>query len=214
MSTNPWVTSPKRSAGRSESDESAHAEVPSASPSSVLPSLASQAASVEAPRVALPRRLMDVADVARTLCWVGTHGGAGETTLEQLLEGSRAMGHAWPDTEDRGAELPHVILIARTNARGLRAAQLAATEWAAGSVPVQLHGLILIADTPGRLPKSLKDFAQVVGGGVPRAWRLPWVEDWRQGEPVSAETAPKAIITVLDELRSTFSPASRSIPTS
>lgn len=111
------------------------------------------------------------------------------------------MGHAWPIAELGESPLPTVILVARTSAHGLRSAQLAATEWACGDVAVQLHGLVLIADAPGRLPKPLKDFAQVVAGGVPRVWRLPWVEQWRQGEPVSVQTTPKAITAFLDELR-------------
>jgi hypothetical protein len=141
--------------------------------------------------------------------WVGAHGGAGESTLEQLLEGSRANGHAWPHADER-TTLPPVIVLARTNARGMRAAQLMAMEWAAGSVPVQLHGLVLIADAPGRPPKPLRDFAQVVAGGFPRLWRLPWVEAWRLGEPVSPETTPKAISDLLAELRTTV--VSHAIP--
>jgi hypothetical protein len=131
---------------------------------------------------------------------MGVHGGAGETTLEQLLAGSRAAAHAWPVARSTKA-LPSVVLVARTNARGLEAARRAATEWASGAVLVQLCGLALIADAPGRLPKPLKDFAQVVAGGVPRVWHLPWVEGWRQGEPVSVDTAPKAVVAFLDELR-------------
>lgn len=57
------------------------------------------------------------------------------------------------------------MLVARTNARGLRAAQLAATEWASGDVPVHLEGLVLLADAPGRLPKALKQFVRLVAGG-------------------------------------------------
>jgi hypothetical protein len=147
------------------------------------------------------------------LWWLGVHGGAGETTLAQLLEGSWETGHAWPQTDASATEPPNVILVARTNARGLRAAQLAAIEWASGSVPVHLHGLVLIADAPGRLPKALKDFALVVAGGVPRVWRLPWVEAWRLGEPVCAETAPRAVAAFLDELRALQLGAAAPIPT-
>lgn len=136
------------------------------------------------------------------LWWMGAHGGAGETTLEQLLEGSRAAGHAWPINEHNDALPPRVVLVARTNARGLRAAQLAATEWASGDVPVHLEGLVLVADAPGRLPKALKQFARLVSGGVPHVWELPWVEEWRVGEPVSEDTAPKAAIQLLEQLRS------------
>ncbi len=132
--------------------------------------------------------------------WVGAHGGAGESTLEQLLEGSRAAGHAWPISPPHAAPA-RVLLVARTNAHGLRAAQLAAIEWASGQVPIQLEGLVLIADAPGRLPRPLKDFAQLVSGGVPVTWRLPWMEAWLTGEPVSAASAPKEITRFLDGLR-------------
>jgi hypothetical protein len=135
------------------------------------------------------------------LWWVGAHGGAGESTLEQLLDGSRASGHAWPCGELGTGLTPSVLIVARTNERGLRAAQRLAMEWASGSVPVAVHGLVLLADAPGKLPKPLKDFAQVVSGAVPRVWRLPWVEAWRLGEPVSGDTTPNAVVKVLDELR-------------
>lgn len=196
MSSNPWVQSPDRSA-----------ELELATPVSrafrraaPLADLRPQATSVTAPRVGLPRRT-SVPRGTVALWWVGTHGGAGESTLEQLLEGSRATGHAWPQTGDGAVELPNVILVARTSARGLRSAQLAATEWASGTAAVQLHGLVLVADMPGRLPRPLRDLAHVVAGGVPRVWRLPWVEQWRLGEPISAETAPRAVTAVLDDLR-------------
>lgn len=198
VSTNPWVqrTRPNGESG-ADTTPSAVATPPAAV--SVATPLRPQAATVRRPSSGLPRRSADDRGTA-AIWWVGTHGGAGESTLEQLLEGSRAGGHAWPQA-DVGDTTPDVILVARTSAHGLRCAQLAATEWASGDVAVQLHGLVLIADAPGRLPRPLKDFAQIVAGGVPRVWRLPWVEAWRQGEPVSTQTAPKAIVAFLDELR-------------
>ena len=201
VSTNPWVQSPERDPERGE-DEPSSASVTRVTP--VLPAVGPHASAVSAPAHALPRRSVDAAGPPVALWWVGAHGGAGESTLEQLLEGSRANGHAWPHTDERATLLPPVILVARTSARGLRAAQLAATDWAAGNVPVQLHGLVLIADAPGRLPKPLRDFAQVVGGGLPRVWRLPWVESWRRGEPVSPETTPKAIADFLEDVRTSY----------
>lgn len=200
MSTNPWLRNPDRCAPHSVAELAAPITVaPPVLPP--VPELQPQAASVAAPRVGLPRRSVDIARETVAVWWVGTHGGAGESTLEQLLEGSRAMGHAWPQTAD-GATEPQAILVARTSARGLRSAQMAATEWASGTVPVQLLGLVLMADAPGRLPRPLRDFAQVVAGGVPRVWRLPWVEPWRLGDPVSADTAPRAVTEFLGDLRS------------
>ncbi|UKA73314.1 hypothetical protein LFT49_21165, partial (plasmid) [Arthrobacter sp. FW306-06-A] len=37
-------------------------------------------------------------------------------------------------------------------------------------------------DAPGKLPKALRDFAALIGGGAPRLWMLPWVESWRLGD--------------------------------
>jgi len=134
----------------------------------------------------------------------GAHGGAGESTLAKLREGWRASGHAWP--QHPGGGNADVVLVARTSSSGLRAAQRASTQWAAGLVPgVTLHGLVLVADAPGRLPKPLQQLAQLVGGGVPRTWVLPWVENWRLGEPVALETAPlqaKRLIENLEEFTS------------
>jgi len=146
------------------------------------------------------RRMIDRCDVA-DLWWVGAHGGAGESTLEQLLDGSAAAGHAWPVMPDVDAPTPRAVLVARTHASGLRSAQQAATEWAAGLVDIDLVGLVLIADAPGRLPLVLRDFAHVVCGGVPRSWRLPWVQAWRAGEPLSADTVPRDVGRVLDDVR-------------
>jgi hypothetical protein len=137
----------------------------------------------------LPRR--DV-DRPASLWWLGVHGGAGESTLSATVAGSRSADHAWPITID--GSTANVILVARSNANGLAAAQRAATEWASGSLPtIQLLGLVVVADSQGKLPKALRDLAEVVSGGLPRVWQVPWVEAWRLGEPVSLETSPKGV---------------------
>ena len=200
MSANPWVNLPQRGAQRVAELVAAPALAPGVETAARERELAPQPAAVQAPRDGLPRRTVSP-DTSVVLWWVGAHGGAGESTLQQLLEGSRAAGHAWPSAGDVAAEPSAVVLVARTSAHGLRAAQLAATQWASGSVAVRLLGLALIADAPGRLPKPLKDLAHVVAGGVPRSWRLPWVEPWRLGEPLSPQSAPQPYRSFLDELR-------------
>jgi len=108
----------------------------------------------------------------RPVAVVGAHGGAGATSLaasdpELLFD----CGAAWPSTHGKQA----CILVARTSARGLHAAQTALQQWAAAATPsVDVLGLVLIADAPGKLPKPLKDLVQVVSGGAPRTWHLPW----------------------------------------
>lgn len=150
-----------------------------------------------AARERLPRRL--VPETA-AVWWLGAHGGAGESTLEELFSGSRAADHAWPLT---AAQRPpaRVVLVARTHARGLKAAQTAIREWAAGDAEVLLLGLVLIADAPGRLPRELRRLAQLVAGGVPAVWSLPWTEAWRVGEPPGPHNAPRVVGQLLDDLR-------------
>lgn len=133
------------------------------------------------------------------LWWLGAHGGAGESTLASLVPEWSAAGHGWPQTP--GAPSP-VVVVARSNMRGLRAAQIAATQWASGLVPhAQLVGLVIVADAPGRLPRPLREFAQIVAGGFPRTWHVPWVEAWRFGESPDLSTAPRDVRRLVDDLK-------------
>ncbi|UGQ09016.1 hypothetical protein LO772_18780 [Yinghuangia sp. ASG 101] len=115
--------------------------------------------------------------------WVGCHGGAGTTTLSQAVGiGADSGIRAWPVRPD--SRTTHVVIVARTHARGLIAAQTVARQWAAGhATGVVLLGLVAVADAPGRLPKDLRDSLRFVAGGVPRLWRIPWVEGWRSAAP-------------------------------
>jgi hypothetical protein len=139
------------------------------------------------PEEPLPRV---VTDTAAAVWWVGVHGGAGESTLELLAPGTRAASHSWP-LPGPGRASHRVVLVARTHYAGLVAAQRAATDWATGSLGdgVVLEGLVLISDAPGRLPKPLADLEQIIAGGVPRTWRVPFVSSWRTG-PVAATPRP------------------------
>jgi len=142
---------------------------------------------------------------AANLWWLGAHGGAGESTLAALVPAWPAADHGWPRPPADAAT--RVVLVARTNAHGLRAAQAAATQWAAGLVPhVDLLGLVLIADAPGRIPRPLRDLAQVVSGGVPRTWNVPWIESWRLGEPPALTDAPREVRRLVDELSALVTP--------
>lgn len=144
----------------------------------------------------LPRR--SVADGAADYWWLGVHGGAGESSLARLDKSTRAAEHHWP----QAAAGAVVVLVARSNIHGLRAAQRAATEWASGSLPgIQLAGLVVVADAPGRLPKEIRDFARVVGGGVPHLWHVPWIEGWRLGHEVPLDLLSKDLRTVLEQVR-------------
>ena len=84
---------------------------------------------------------------------------------------------------------------------GLRAAQSAATQWAAGLAPfVQLIGLVVVADAPGKMPRPIRELTHLVSGGVPRTWHVPWNEAWRLGEPTALDTAPRQVRRLVDDL--------------
>ncbi|WP_340637960.1 DUF6668 family protein [Sanguibacter massiliensis] len=139
------------------------------------------------------------------LWWLGAHGGAGETSLASLVPQWPAASHGWPYVP--GAAASRVVVVARTNVRGLRAAQHAAAQWASGLVPhAQVLGLVIVPDTPGRLPRPLRDLSRLVSGGFPRTWTVPWVESWRMGEPPALSTAPREVRRLVDDLRSLLLP--------
>lgn len=132
--------------------------------------------------------------------WVlGAHGGAAESTVAQLDARWASAGHVWP--AGTPSEPTQVLVTARTSARGLDAAQSAAKQWAAGLIDgVQLLGLVLVADVPGRLPRPLRDRARLVGGGYPRTWQLPWIDSWRLGDDIRPDTAPREVRRLMDDL--------------
>jgi len=128
---------------------------------------------------------------AEVQCWfVGAHGGAGESTLARLFARVAPAGHAWP-LAPYGRPRPRVVLCARTNFWGMRAAQAAMRDWSANyRRHVDVLGLVLVADRPGRLPRPLSDLQHDLDGAAANVWRVPWVEAWSLGEIPSRENAP------------------------
>jgi uncharacterized protein DUF6668 len=170
---NPWITSPATSAVSDDVAGEPH----------LLP-----AATITGPLLGIVEP--DAADrlghrtvTGTATLWVtGVHGGAGESRLASILEGARPTDHAWPVHEDLTTK-PAVLLVCRSDLRGLKAAQSALIQWASGAAPaVELLGLAVLADAPGKLPKALREFGGLVGGGAPRLWMLPWFEAWRTGD--------------------------------
>lgn len=153
------------------------------------------------PGIRRPLQGLGWRNVARpgVLFIVGAHGGAGEKTLASLDTGWLAAGHSWPQMINHNPA--NCVLTARTSATGLSAAQDTLAQWASsGAGTSRLLGLVLIPDAPGRLPRPLRDLAQVVAGGAPRCWTIPWVEAWRYGPP-TPETRPQAVRRLVDEIR-------------
>ncbi|MDQ1060790.1 hypothetical protein QFZ23_004755 [Arthrobacter globiformis] len=176
QSLNPWITSPTADTAEQET------------PDTYLPPTAVISAPLKGmvePDAAdrLAHRTMSG---SAALWIIGAHGGAGESKMADLL-GARPTDHCWPVLQD--GSKPRVLLVCRADMRGLTAVRSALTQWASGAAPeVDLLGLAVLADAPGKTPKALRDFTSIVGGGAPRLWTLPWVEAWRLGDT----TAPSS----------------------
>ena len=178
QSLNPWITSP---ASDDQSPETPDIHMP-------------PAAVISTPLVGMVEpdaadRLGSLTMTGSASVWItGVHGGAGESRIADIIDGARVTDHCWPLLPD-GAS-PRVLLVCRADMRGLSAARSALTQWASGAAPeVDLLGLAVLADAPGKTPKELCDFASIVGGGAPRLWSLPWVESWRLGHSTAVPTS-------------------------
>lgn len=117
------------------------------------------------------------------LCVVGAHGGAGTTVIANLLDGEDCHT-LWPLTDDLAVH--ECVVVARTDWSGLHATQGVARQWASGCVPaVNLRGLILVPDRPGRLPRQLMDLSRHVAGAYSTVWRMDWLPELRLGGSVT-----------------------------
>nr|WP_251693009.1 hypothetical protein [Streptomyces sp. CHD11] len=107
------------------------------------------------------------------------HGGAGATSLAESL-GGVDIGARWPEPS-RG-EPRRVMLVGRTSAHGLRSVSRALGAMNDGKAPqgLDLLGVVLVADAPGRLPLSLLRRIRVIRS-VTRVHRVPWIPAWRVG---------------------------------
>jgi hypothetical protein len=137
---------------------------------------------------------------ARRYSWVGTHGGAGVTTLAAVY-GGHDCGRDWPGPEDPSS----VLLVARTHASGLAAVLRALEVFRLGEAPpgLDLDAVVLVADAPGRLPKPLEKQIQPIESVID-VYRVPWVPGWRLGDLSGRpprETEPLARLTGAAERR-------------
>lgn len=132
---------------------------------------------------------------------LAAHGGAGVTCLLRagLADaGAVDAGRVWPA---RGP----VLLVARTSTSGLEWTRDAARAHAAGvaGLDLQLLGLVLVADAPGRLPSRVAALADLVAGAFPHVWQVPWLTEWRlaaASEPLPAHPEVARLITDLRAL--------------
>ncbi|MEU9572820.1 DUF6668 family protein [Streptomyces massasporeus] len=114
----------------------------------------------------------------RRFSWVGTHGGAGVSTLATVY-GGQDCGRSWPGPGDP----PSVLLVARTHAAGLDTVAEAVEIFRRGRPPqgLDLDAVVLVADAPGRLPRPLAQRVKALESVID-VYRVPWVPSWRLGE--------------------------------
>lgn len=136
------------------------------------------------------RRFPYRAAAAASETWfISAHGGAGSSTLASVL-GHPSATRTWPVRDD-GQPVP-VVLVCRSNVAGLEAGRDAARDWASDAADsihgVDVVGLVVVADAPGRLPKELQHNIDLLTGAVPRLWRIPW-EDRLRTSTATADLA-------------------------
>jgi len=136
---------------------------------------------------------------------VGVHGGAGVTSLAQAGVGLDG-GRRWPQSPVPGVGTPHpvkgptvplppvsgvrspdaqgvppggVLLVARETASGLDTASRAAASVQRNRVPDWLYvlGLVVVAASPNRPARLVRERMQLVPGWFPQLWYVPWVPE-------------------------------------
>jgi hypothetical protein len=68
---------------------------------------------------------------------------------------------------------------------------------------IDLLGLLLVADAPGRVPKRLREEARLVAGAFPQVIEADWVESWRFEEAweVPAPREARKVLAKIQQLR-------------
>lgn len=134
---------------------------------------------------------------ARRFSWVGTHGGAGVSTLATVY-GGQDCGRDWPGPDDPRS----VLLVARTHAAGLASALRVVEVFRRGEAPpgLDLDAVVLVADAPGRLPRPLAQQVKVIESVID-VYRVPWVQSWRLGDLSGRPPRETAALARLTEAR-------------
>jgi hypothetical protein len=139
-----------------------------------------------------PPAVLSASMFGRPVLVAGCHGGAGTTTLAQLV-GAYDVG-LW---QPRPTPYP-VVTVARGTAQGAaRAAWLIRTALAVRLVPV---ALVIVGDGPWPEPRLARLRLHMLNGQVPALVRLPYVPSWRYLDD-PARHPPKRMLRALERLR-------------
>jgi hypothetical protein len=137
------------------------------------------------------------------ICVMGLHGGAGATTVSELLGPDvKDVGTSWPVADGWIRPLPAlpVIAVARLHHAGIDAAERMAHLWAADKLTrSRLVGLVLIDDAP-KLLKAQKEAARRLARMTPHGWHIGWNDRWRI-EPATLDSAGLRTRQVIKNVR-------------
>lgn len=116
---------------------------------------------------------------------VGLHGGAGTSTVtSQLGPAALDCGVGLAGLAD--PTIP-VVLVARTNARGLNLVRRVAAQWASGGLDdIRLLGIVFVDDAPA-LSKLLDRDLRSAERALPHAWRIRWSDELRHSIELPGE---------------------------
>lgn len=117
----------------------------------------------------------------RPSCWlVGTHGGAGVTTLAHTLAPLGDAGQVIPAANDPAT----VVLVCANHMEGLVSAHRAISQFGSDHAGgADLLGLVIVETTPPikdrRLRKQLADRRGVLEAAAPQVWTVPYLAHWQ-----------------------------------
>lgn len=141
-------------------------------PQPVLPRRSSRVPPVPLPRkrgITTPERLLEIRFFHRAeLFIVGAHGGSGESVIAGLDPQWVATGHCFPADGD-------LLICCKRSAYGLECGRMALQQHLSGGAGCsRLMGLVLIDDVPGKIPKELKRFSDLVKSLAPATIEVPF----------------------------------------
>lgn len=117
----------------------------------------------------------------RPSCWlVGTHGGAGVTTLATTLAPLGDAGQIIPAANDPAT----VVLVCANHMEGLVRAHRAIGQFGSDHAGgADLLGLVIVDTAPPlkdrRLRKQLADRRGVLEAAAPQTWHVPYIPEWQ-----------------------------------
>lgn len=158
------------------------------------------------PTLETPTEAWAVSDVGpfEGIAVMGLHGGSGATTLASLLgDNATEVGQSWPVSQNAwtGSAWPiPVIAVARTDHKGLAAADSFVRSWANGQLTgSQLSALVLTEAGP-RTSDARKKATKRLLRMVPRGTHIPWMDPWLDAppDPTQLPSRIKRIIKLLN----------------